>query len=209
MGGIEMTDTKDQSVKDKELLKGLVGKVVKLSLSAGPFFFEDNSQYVLNAQPETEGKQSEFQNSSVVLKEGWKLECTLKNIKAGQLRVYDDKGNDITTQFGGPLAPLGRKARPLVTSGIAQYDKDDQRDVKLRKILDNINEKEVVQVIASNKLPFELLERIFQLELSGENPAYRSRATVIDGIRELIKGQTGIGAIKVEESEEKVTTSRR
>lgn len=206
-----MDKANEQLARDKEVAKGLVGKIIKLSPTV-PFFFEDNGNYVLNAQPEIDGVQSEFQNSTVVIKEGWKLECTLRNVRAGQLRVVDEKGNDISEQFGGPAAPLNRKARAIVAEGMPQFNKDDQRDVKLKGILDNIDEREILKVIESNRLPYALMERLLQLELAGENPAYRSRRAVVDGIKELMKRSILPGgelvAKKLDAEEDKVTTAR-
>lgn len=196
-------------MEDRELAKQLVGKTIKLSPTVA-FFFEDNQQYVLNAQPDLENVKTEFKNENVVIKDGWKLACTLRNVRAGQLRVIDENGNDVSQHFGGPSLPPDRKARAIVASGMPQFNKDDQRDVKLRKILDNIDEKEILKVIGSNDLPYELLERLYQLELAGENPSYRSRASIIDGIRDLIKKKSGITSPgKVQDKEEKVTTARR
>jgi hypothetical protein len=197
-----------EKVADRELAKQLVGKTIRLSPRIA-FFFEDNSQYVLNAHAGYDDLKSEFKNSNIVIKEGWKLEPTMRNVKAGILRVFDEKGVDISQSFGGPALPPNRKEKPIVTGAPLMFDKSDQRDVKLRALLDNVNEKEVLQVVESNRLPLDLLERLYELELAGENPAYRSRAAIVEGIKELMKRTHGITDPKKLEDEETITTVRR
>lgn len=205
-------DAKTQLEKDKELAKQLVGKTVTLSPTVA-FFVEDNGQYVLNAYNDMEGQTIEFNQTKVVIKEGWKLEPTLRNIRKGELRVYDN-GEDVTQKFGGPAAPMSRKGSPIVTGAtIPQFNDKDQRDVKLKGILDNITESDIIKKIEGSNLPFEVLQRLLELELAGENPSFRSRRNIVDTIQALIKSKvtpdSELVAKKLDDSEESVTTSKK
>lgn len=208
-----MTDAKDaakQVAADKEIAKQLVGKTLVLSPSVA-FFVEDNGQYVLNSYDSgSDGNGFENNKNKVVVEANWKLEPSLRNIRAGILRVMDEKGNDVTTTFGGSAVPMNRKGQPLVTDGIPRMVKDDQRDKNIIKILDQLREEDVLSAFSNSNANFEVLERALQLELAGENPAFKSRAKVVDGLRELIKRTSGITpAGKLDDEEETVSASKK
>lgn len=179
----------------KDLAKQLVGKEVKLSPSTA-FFIDDPKQYTLNtyATPPKE---------SVVIKEGWKLRSTMKNIVAGILRVIDPKTKeDISMKFGGPELPVGRNKTTPIVKAPKSIDTEDSRDKVLRRLLNNTLVEKVLEAISSASLPFDSLERILELEIQGENPSYTPRGPVVEGINEIIKNTSGVGrAGRVEDGE--------
>ncbi len=177
-------DVKSNTMKD--LAKQLVGKEVKLSPSTA-FFIDDANQYTLNtyANPPKE---------SVVIKEGWKLKSTMKNIVAGGIRVLDpDTKEDISTKFGGPSLPAGRNKTTAIVEAPKVLDEEDKRDKVLRGLLNNTLIEKVLEAISSASLPFDALERILELEIQGENASFSPRGPVVDGIKEIIKNTSGVG----------------
>lgn len=208
-----MAETKE--VTDQELAKGLIGKRIILGPQQA-LFFEDNEQYVLTAYPDIEREDkegrkvaaSEFDKTEVTIQEGWKLESTLRNVRKGVLRVLDKDGKDITREFGGPEKPLNRKSTPLVTVPKVANPLD-QRDQKLLRILDDINPIDIIKNLTAIRPSYDVLERVLQLELAGENPAYRSRQAVVEGIKEIMKNTTGIGAPGKLQDEENLSASKK
>lgn len=200
-------EQEDQLKRDKEIAKHLIGKVITLS-PTDAFFVEDCGQYVLNNYGNLEDQKVEYNDSKVTIKEGWKLEPTLRNVRAGKLRVLDADGKDISTEFGGPvIVDFRKQSTPLVKDAVMQYNPDDARDKKLRGLLDNVDEKGLINNIGSQKLPYEVLKRLLELELAGENPSYRSRGQVVNALSDMIKRTSGI-ALDVEKQEEVTASSR-
>ena len=180
----------------QELAKQLVGKEVKLSPSTA-FFADDATQYTLNAY-------SNPPKETVVIKEGWKLRSTMKNIVAGIIRVLDpDTKEDISTKFGGPSMPAGRNKSQAIVEVPKLVDEKDDRDKILRALLNNTLVEKVLEAVSSASLPFDGLERILELEIQGENPSFTPRGPVVNGIKEIIKNTSGVGtASKVREGEQ-------
>jgi len=204
-------DNKKQE-KAPSLNKQLAGKEIFLTPSAA-FFMEDNGHFVLTNYPnrETEnGRKIQFNDSSVIIQEGWEMDAIIRNIKAGILRVKDKSGEDISSKFGGPARAHGRNMKiPIVTGTAKKLDENDQRDKKLKGILNGNNEGAILRKIAETRPPFEVLERLYQLEIQGENPSFTSRQLVLDGLKELMENTTGIGVIGKIEDEGKTKVSHK
>lgn len=194
----------------KEQSKQLPGKTVVLGPRAA-FFTDTDRQYVLNAYGTIGDKKSENDHDRVVVQKNWKLFATMVAIKNNLLRVLDEKGKDVTSDFGGSATPDTGVSMPIVSDVSKRADpKDDPRDKKLMELLANNNEDAVMKSISSRSPSYDALERLLQLEIAGENPSFAPRGKVIDGLKELIKNTTGIGmAGKIEDDDERVITTKK
>lgn len=172
----------------QDLAKQLVGKEVKLSPSTA-FFIDESQQYTLNAYTDPP-------KNSMVIKKDWKLRSTMKNIVAGIIRVIDpETKNDISMKFGGPEAPVGRNKTAAIVKAPEPKREENTRDKILSRLLNNTMVEKVLEAIAGSNLPYDDLERILELEIKGENPAFTPRGPVVEGITQLIKNTTGIGNV--------------
>lgn len=212
------TPTTDQKGIIEELtrMKEMAGKLPGKTIALAPetaLYMDENDQFALNGYPDREDKQAEINKDKVVAQKGWKYYPVMRAIKAGILRVLDEKGTDISTEFGGPAKTSSayRKMGPVTQDGVDRFDPEDQRDKKLKALLNNVKEDTVLTEITNSKPSYEILERLLQLELQGENPSFRSRTRIVDGLEELISNTPGLGrAGKIEDGQDKnVTASRK
>lgn len=192
----------------REMAQKMPGKTIALSDDAA-FYVDENEQFVLNAYGNREDKKTEFSSDRVVVQKGWKLYPVMRAIRAGLLRVFNEKGVDVTNEFGGaPASVISRRRTPIVEEMSVRANPEDSRDKKLMDLLNDTADDVVLSNIASRKMAYETLERLLQLEKDGNNPQFRPRQKVVDGIVELIRNTSGIMIQKLEEEGPKAAAKK-
>lgn len=193
-----MEDTELKKMKEQS--QKLVGKTVVLA-PRNSFFTDADRQYTLCGV-------GDKGNDRAVIAKDWKLYSTMLGIRHGLLRVLNDHGKDITSQFGGQASPETAPQAPIVTDVPKTFDPEEKLDKELSRILSITVESEVLKAIASRNYPYDVLERLLELEKAGENQTSAPRQKIVDGIVTLMDNTPGIGRVGKKEDEAVITTRK-
>jgi len=161
-------DQMDQTEQEKSL----VGYQVVLNPKMSGMYIDPSNDFTLSFFDK--GKDR------IIVTDKMDVTFIRKNISAGILFVYDKK-KDVSLKYGG-VANKDVSRQSIVKAP----KKIDQQDDRYIKVINRNIEDLIIQDIRTIKdLP--TLERIMELEQSGNNPSSQSRGGVIDAIANQIQ----------------------
>jgi len=188
-----VTENKDEKPKKQAGIKKdrLVGCEVRLDPTKSGMLMDNTNSITFSF--------IEGGISNLVVKENHQLDLFMRNIIHGILRVYKD-GKDVTEKFGGP--PVVDMYKPIVSEGIPRLDESDQLDSSLAQVL-NTNDLPQLERYIDSISDFQTLDRLYKLEIQGNNPCSCARDGVLKRIEKQMKtAPAGAGGVYEDHSED-------
>lgn len=199
--GSETTITQDKNTTEEEPKKKtakvkqdkLVGCEVRLDPTKSGMLMDTSNGIIFSFM--------EGGTSSLLVESNHQLELIKRNIAPGILRVYKN-GADVTESFGGPA--VVDMYRPIVKDGIPRLDDSDKQDTSLVQVL-NTNDLPQLERYIDSISDFQTLDRLYKLEMQGNNPCACARDGVLTKIKTKMKVVPGISIGEDHSEDEEIT----
>lgn len=181
-----MDENKGQvkTISVEEAHKKLIDKTLVLDPTASGMFVDEKNKFQLDFFKED--------NDKIHYTDAMDPQTIMRSIKAGILRVYDDK-KDISNELGGKVKNEDWKRKSIVDGIPKKADKD--KDMPLLRLLGRTTEKEVLRDIQALN-DFDTLVRLEELEKQGKNPSEVGRPNVLKLLSDKKKKIPGVSEAK-------------